>query len=245
MDFGHGDAAIQTCGPLDRVVQNHSKGSLYALQVGGATAAVRDCNACNQSLPITKFSTWAIKGRHKLCRICANSRSKLAGRLRRGCMSTKILATIRRDFHKAGWSRPDSRKVTVCHVEALLHRFGHRSIFSGTADRRLTVARWDKDLPVGIENLIVCTSAESGAHSRRKLVDYHAAFVAHVEANLLLRQGSHNDRKCAPPTHAQPYPPLRLGTPPGRTNLTQIVANWNFQTFGNISPAKKSWVCLT
>lgn len=209
-----------------------------------AVGEIRDCNACNKSLPITKFSTWAIKGRHKLCRICANARSKHAGRVRRGSLPTKILANVRRDFHKAGWSRLDSRKVTVCNVEALLTKFGHRSIFSGTAGKRLTIARWDKGLPVGLDNLIVCTSAESGAHSRRELVDYHAAFVVHVETNLLLSQGTHDSVQSAPPVHNQPYPPLRLDTSPGRTSLTQAVATWNLQTFGNISPAKKSWACL-
>lgn len=133
-----------------------------------------------------------------------------------------------------------------------MHKFGKRSIFSGTADRRITVARWDKDSPAGIDNLIVCTSAEAGAHSRRDLKDYHDSFVTHVEKNLLLRQDVPVDTQDVPidtqdtlTIYEQPYPPLRINTSPGRTNLTQLLANWNFRKYGNISPAKKTWVCLT
>ena len=223
-------------------MEHNLKDSIYELQVGEMT---RDCNSCKRSLAITKFSPWAVKGRHKLCKICSNMRSKDAGRLRRKCVTTKILAIIRRDFHKAGWSRTESRKVTICQVEELLHKFGQRSLFSGTADRRLTVARWDKDSPAGIDNLIVCTSAEAGAHSRRDLIDYHDSFVTHVEKNLLLRQDVHIDTQDALTIYEQPYPPLRVDTSPGRTNLTQLLANWNFRKYGNISPAKKTWVCLT
>lgn len=189
------------------------------------------CNRCDVTKPVGKFAKWAIRNHQHLCRSCATVRNREARALRKGSLHRVLIARLRKHMHRDGYSRSDTMKLRLSHMEEVATLQGGRSIFSGIADSdRLTVGRWNGALPWSFANLVILTHAEHREHKRRDLSHYHTAYVGHVEANLLKGDTRGVDRE--PALVPEACPPKSLH----KRGMTTDVVCWYIRKFGVMHP---------
>jgi hypothetical protein len=196
------------------------------------------CNRCDTSKPVGKFSRWAVRTRNHICRTCAGNRSREAHELRRGSLDRSLMGRLRKNMHKAGWTRSQTFKLDLSTMQELVRLQGGRSIFTGVSDpERLTVARWDRSRPWCFANLVLLTHAEAREHNRRTLRDYHRAYVRHVETRLLLpANGASDSAEQEEPAACPSYPPKSSH----KRGLTSEVAMWYLEHFRVMYPTLRS-----
>ena len=146
-----------------------------------STAAFGDtffCSACDRHRPTSDFGTWALHGKHHLCRECSNAKRRATCKLRSSSLNRVLLSKLRRLMNKDGCSFSVTQRLKLATMDRLMAKFGSRSVFSGVADpKRLTVAVWDRDLPVGFDNVVICTHAEAPQHNKCGLSRYSPKFT--------------------------------------------------------------------
>jgi hypothetical protein len=190
----------------------------------------RHCSTCNTTMPVAKFAKWAIRHRHHLCRNCALKKSLDANKLRKGSLDRILMSRLRRHMNRDGSSLSTTQRLDLSDMEKLVKLQGARSILSGITDPgRLTVCRWMHSEPWSFPNLVILTYAESREHNKKRLSDYNAAYVSHVETHLLMRHTS-----CSQSTIDPPYPPKSSQT----KGLQCDVVLWYIQEFSVTSPVK-------
>ena len=167
------------------------------------------CRNCDECKPASDFSSWALNGKHHLCRKCCNANSKAAAKLKNGSLNRILLSKLRRLMHKEGCSFSVTQRLELETMDGFMRKFGSRSIFSGVTDpKRLTVAVWNRDRPAGFDNVIICTHAEASQHNKRNLAHYNPKFTKHVHTKLLMptiKVSSQSDPKEG--LYTDPYPP--------------------------------------
>jgi hypothetical protein len=183
------------------------------------------CGTCDAAKP-TLFSPSAVAGKHHICRECANLKGRAARQRRRGSLSRRLLSKLRRLMHKSGRSRSETHGLALSEMDRVVRRFGSRSVFSGVGCvDRLTVAVWNRDVPVGLGNVVVCTHAEAAQHNRRSRGEYHPRFAEHVETRLLADADSH-----------APFPPMSEFA----RGITCDAMAWFLRNFGTPHPLVSS-----